>query len=99
MLTTDVPDRRILRLPPAELPMRFKTMALTFLLPVATTMARGTAADYKRSEELNRKYQGLAGDVPEAPHWISASRFWYRKAVTGGNAFVRSEERRVGKEC
>ncbi|HEY6220076.1 MAG TPA: DPP IV N-terminal domain-containing protein, partial [Gemmatimonadaceae bacterium] len=68
--------------------MRFNTIALILLVPVATMRAQGTAADYKRSEDLNRKYQGLAIDVPETPHWISPSRFWYRKAVPGGNAFV-----------
>src|ERR1043166_8319054 len=66
--------------------MRFATVAF-LLVPVALS-AQGTAADYLRADSLNRHYQGLAVDVAEAPHWVDANRFWYRKAVTGGNAFV-----------
>src|SRR5437763_9244308 len=72
----------------SSLLMRSSTL-ITLLIPIAAVVsAQGTAADYKRSEELNRKYQGLAVDVPETPHWIGNTSFWYRKAVPGGNAFV-----------
>lgn len=68
--------------------MRAPCLALVLLVPAAA-LAQGTAADYKRAEDLNKKYQGLAVDVVEAMHWLpNSSRLWYRKAVTGGNAFV-----------
>src|SRR4051812_18029060 len=61
---------------------------LTVLLAPAA-FVQGTADDYRRAEELNRRYQGLATDIAEAPHWIpGTSRLWYRKSVDGGNVFV-----------
>jgi dipeptidyl aminopeptidase/acylaminoacyl peptidase len=68
--------------------MRTSHLSLTLLVP-ALLSAQGTAADYQRSTGLRQKYQGLLVDAPEAPNWIdSTSRFWYRKAVRGGNQFV-----------
>ncbi len=53
------------------------------------SFAQGTAADYARSAQLNTRYQGLALNVPERATWIGkTSRFWYRRAVKGGNEFV-----------
>ncbi|HEX9709487.1 MAG TPA: DPP IV N-terminal domain-containing protein, partial [Candidatus Thermoplasmatota archaeon] len=53
------------------------------------TLAQGTEADYERSAQIDGRFDGLAVDVMEAPRWIADSdRFWYRKTVRGGNAFV-----------
>lgn len=66
--------------------MRSRLLAL-LLLPAAL-QAQGTAADYRRADSLGARYRGLAVDIAETPRWISATRFWYRKGVPGGNAFV-----------
>jgi len=51
--------------------------------------AQGKAADYERANALRDKFQGLAVNVPERATWIGeTSRFWYRKSIKGGNAFV-----------
>src|SRR6185436_12030127 len=50
--------------------------------------AQGTAADYARADSLGRRFQSLVVNVAERPTWLDASRFWYRKSVPGGNAFV-----------
>jgi dipeptidyl aminopeptidase/acylaminoacyl peptidase len=51
--------------------------------------AQGTRADYMRADSFAARTRGLVLDVAEAPSWIGhGSRFWYRKSVTGGNAFV-----------
>jgi dipeptidyl aminopeptidase/acylaminoacyl peptidase len=71
--------------------MRVSSLALCLLVPVAA-VAQGTAADYKRAEDLNKKYQGLAVDVVESTHWLpNSSRLWYRKSVTGGTVFMLAD--------
>jgi len=51
--------------------------------------AQGRLADYERADGLRATLQGLAVDIVERPVWIEKSdRFWYRKSVKGGNAFV-----------
>ncbi|MEP6778264.1 MAG: prolyl oligopeptidase family serine peptidase [Gemmatimonadaceae bacterium] len=50
--------------------------------------AQGTAADYLRADSLTRHFQNLVANVAEKPTWLDATRFWYRKSVVGGNAFV-----------
>ena len=51
--------------------------------------AQGTLADYRRSDGLGDRLQGLVVDAAERPSWIGeASRFWYRKTVEGGHNFV-----------
>jgi len=58
------------------------------LLPV-TLCAQGTLADYRRSDSLRTAVQGLVVNAPEPATWIAKTdRFWYRKAVRGGNQFV-----------
>ena len=37
---------------------------------------------------MNQRLTGLTIDVAQPPNWISPTRFWYRKSVTGGNQFV-----------
>lgn len=55
-------------------------------LPVG---AQGTAADYTRAEALRRRWDGLVVDAAEPGNWIgNTSRFWYRKSVRGGNAYL-----------
>ena len=62
-------------------------IAMAALVP-AVGAAQGTAADYERANTVEERTRGLVVDVPETPHWISDTRFWYRKSVKGGNAFV-----------
>jgi dipeptidyl aminopeptidase/acylaminoacyl peptidase len=47
-----------------------------------------TVADYERALGLQAKYEGQVVDAPDAPTWLPSDRFWYRKSVRGGNAFV-----------
>jgi dipeptidyl aminopeptidase/acylaminoacyl peptidase len=54
----------------------------------AGSAAQGTAADYERASTVAERTDGLVLDLPEAPHWISGTRFWYRKSVKGGDVFV-----------
>jgi dipeptidyl aminopeptidase/acylaminoacyl peptidase len=62
-------------------------IALILAIP-AVGQAQGTAADYQRAASLNRRYQNLATDIAEAPHWLANDRVWYRKSVSGGHTFV-----------
>jgi hypothetical protein len=51
--------------------------------------AQLTDADYQRANGLREKLQGLAVNMPGPVTWIGQSnRFWYRKTVEGGHAFV-----------
>jgi dipeptidyl aminopeptidase/acylaminoacyl peptidase len=70
--------------------MRFTLpLGLAFAFTAGHAIAQGTAADYRRAEGLRAALEGLVVDVPESPTWIDGSnRFWYRKSVKGGNAFV-----------
>jgi dipeptidyl aminopeptidase/acylaminoacyl peptidase len=67
------------------------TLALLWsllLLPVIAD-AQVTQADYERANNLRRKFEGLAVNLPERAEWIGhTSRFWYRKSVKGGHEFV-----------
>jgi dipeptidyl aminopeptidase/acylaminoacyl peptidase len=68
--------------------MRY-TLAAALALFGSTAPAQGTADDYRRADELNRRYQGLATGLVESPRWIAGtSRLWYRVSVPGGNSFV-----------
>ena len=52
-------------------------------------LAQGKLDDYDRANGLRDRIQGLAVNIPERVSWIEKSnRFWYRKAVRGGNEFV-----------
>ena len=65
-----------------------RLVALLFLLPAAA-LTQGTMADYQRAAAVQKRWQPLVVDSPDAPVWIvGTSRFWYRKTVKGGNAFV-----------
>ena len=54
----------------------------------ASASAQGSIDDYRRAATVGQRLNGLTVDVAQAPTWISASRFWYRKSVKGGNSFV-----------
>ena len=69
--------------------MRFRSALSASLVVVTAVGAQGTAADYSRAESLRQRLDGLVIDAAEPPMWIgNTSRFWYRKSVKGGNAFV-----------
>lgn len=54
-----------------------------------TLHAQVTKASYEDALSLGAKYRGLTVDVPDAVHWLENSdKFWYRKTVSGGHAFV-----------
>jgi len=55
----------------------------------ALLLSQGTVADYGRARNLRSETQGLVYDIVEQVTWIENShRFWYRKTVKGGNAFM-----------
>ena len=69
--------------------MRHLTALAAVALLASSLSAQGTAEDYRRAEDLNRRYQGLATGMVETPRWIdSTSRLWYRVSVAGGFQFV-----------
>ncbi len=60
-----------------------------FLVSAIPVSAQGTRADYDRAFGLREKWQGLAVNLPDRPSWIErTNRFWYRKTVPGGYAFI-----------
>ncbi|MGE5835768.1 MAG: DPP IV N-terminal domain-containing protein [Acidobacteriota bacterium] len=65
--------------------------AVLFALQLASrTTAQGqdVKAAYDRAESLNRRTQGLAYNIPDAPTWIEkSSKVWYRKTDKGGYEF------------
>jgi dipeptidyl aminopeptidase/acylaminoacyl peptidase len=72
---------------------------LSFLLLTALVVGLGwprliaqstdVKADYDRANGLRNRVQDTIHDVAETPRWIDGTeKFWYRKAVKGGNAFV-----------
>ncbi|MEO7966550.1 MAG: DPP IV N-terminal domain-containing protein [Gemmatimonadaceae bacterium] len=66
------------------------SLALAFSFADGTSArAQATSADFQRAEGLRQQLDGLIVDAPESPNWIEEGRrFWYRKSVRGGNAFV-----------
>jgi dipeptidyl aminopeptidase/acylaminoacyl peptidase len=69
--------------------MNGRQLATFLLLLPATVSAQGTMADYQRAVALQKRYEPLVIDSPDAPVWIEGtSRLWYRKTVKGGHAFV-----------
>jgi dipeptidyl aminopeptidase/acylaminoacyl peptidase len=62
---------------------------LLITLWIASSFAQGTLADYERANGLREKYVSAIVNLPERPEWIEkTNRFWYRKAVKGGNEFI-----------
>src|SRR5262249_12449400 len=71
-----------------QLIIRAGLLFLLFLMPTVSH-AQGTMADYDRASAIRNKYQSLGINIAERASWIDqTSRFWYRKAVKGGNEFV-----------
>jgi dipeptidyl aminopeptidase/acylaminoacyl peptidase len=69
--------------------MKLAIRFLLFVLLCAGMHAQVTEADYRRANGLREKFQNLALDVPGRVTWIgSTHKFWYRKSVPGGNAFM-----------
>ncbi len=73
----------------SRIPFLLSTVfCFSLLLPILG-QAQGTQADYERANGLRNKMVGLAVNVPEPANWIGkTTRFWYRKAVKGGNEFI-----------
>jgi dipeptidyl aminopeptidase/acylaminoacyl peptidase len=65
-------------------------LATTLALSVLTTaQSNGLQADYDRANSLTARTRNTVYDSAEAPTWIpGGEKFWYRKTVRGGNAFV-----------
>ena len=60
-----------------------------FVAQSQLAQAQGTVSDYVQAITLRDRSQALAINVPEQVQWIGkTNRFWYRKTVPGGNAFV-----------
>ncbi|MBX3278351.1 MAG: DPP IV N-terminal domain-containing protein [Acidobacteria bacterium] len=65
------------------------SLCLGLLLFPAAVFAQGTMEDYERAAALRERFQGLVVNAPESANWIGkSSRFWYRKAVRGGNEYM-----------
>ena len=63
-------------------------VALT-LSVLTTAQSNGLQADYDRANSLMARTRNTIYDAAEAPTWIPGTeKFWYRKTVRGGNAFV-----------
>src|SRR4051794_31669090 len=75
-------------------PSAFAILAVTLAASAATSWLHAAQttdvrADYERARTLRERVQAKVQDVVETPTWIEGSqKFWYRKSVTGGNAFV-----------
>ena len=55
----------------------------------AVAAAQGTAADYARAAALKERYESAATDIAGPATAIGRThRFWYRKSVKGGDAFM-----------
>jgi dipeptidyl aminopeptidase/acylaminoacyl peptidase len=73
----------------ATIGVPFVAVTMLGLGGAAPSAAQGTAADYERARSLKATYEQAAGVVAEPATWIeTTSRFWYRRAVPGGNEFV-----------
>ncbi len=60
--------------------------------------AQGRLADYERADGLKARLTEAAVDVPERAVWIEKTpRFWYRKSVPGGNAFVLVDTEKLAR--
>ena len=64
-------------------------MLVATSMPLAPLSAQGSASDYARAEALRQRFEGTVVDAVEQTGWIgTSSRFWYRKTVPGGRAFM-----------
>ncbi|SEL15718.1 Dipeptidyl aminopeptidase/acylaminoacyl peptidase [Pseudoxanthomonas sp. GM95] len=65
-----------------------KFAALLLLAVAGSVQATPTPADYARSLGLRESWRGLTRDVAFPAQWRDDGRFYYRKTVEGGFAFV-----------
>jgi dipeptidyl aminopeptidase/acylaminoacyl peptidase len=64
-------------------------LIVILFVPLPSTYAQGTVADYERANGLKAKYESAAIDIAGAPTWIgNTHRFWYRKLSRGVNVFM-----------
>jgi hypothetical protein len=69
--------------------VRLVLVTVAMFCQVSPGAAQGTAADYQRARALRATYEKAAGTIAEPATWIEkTSRFWYRRAVPGGDEFV-----------
>src|SRR5215510_14214997 len=63
-------------------------LAVAFAGAVA---AQGTAADYKRAEELRTKYIGLVPNIADEPNFSEDNRtlIYRRTLLNGGSEFIK----------
>ena len=77
---------------------RILLLAAFVSLGSARLRAQGRLADYERADGLRDRFTEAAVDVPERAVWIEKTpRFWYRKSVPGGNAFVLVDADKLAK--
>ncbi len=69
---------------------KFLVLIVFFLFSSLTSLlAQGKLEDYERAAALREKYESQVANAPERAVWIEKTpRFWYRKAVKGGQEFV-----------
>lgn len=80
-----------------SLSSRIVVLVLVSLAP-AFLGAQGRRADYERADALRARFTEAAVDVPERAVWIEKTpRFWYRKSVPGGNAFVLVDAEKLSR--
>ncbi len=67
-----------------------RLLAVTaFVLSMPMLGAQGTLDDYQRAQELRAGAFDLVVNIPGRAHWIAEEhRFWYPRAVKGGNEYV-----------
>ncbi len=80
--------------------MRIRTLSVTLVAAIGAlgAVAAGSLylraqssdvkADYARALGFRARIDGKVYDSPDAPVWLADGRFWYRKTVKGGAAFV-----------
>jgi hypothetical protein len=68
--------------------MRQGIRAISLICLCLRVQAQGTLDDYRRAVELRKRYAAVASNFPDAPTWLDANRFWYRRTVPGGYEFV-----------
>ena len=81
---------------------RIVTISAMLLVGAVAAMAQGTLDDYNRAYSLREKFNAKHVYYSNVtPSWIGDSHsFWYVRETPEGRIYtLRSEERRVGKEC
>lgn len=67
----------------------FMMLATSVGAPLSAVVAQGTLADYRRADSISSTLAPLFVNMPSSPEWLDGTtQFWYRKTVSGGNAWV-----------